>query len=75
MVNPLLTALFDLLLIGTAGSVVAAMVMEYLANREPAVGTTRVGARVARTGMYARSRTSTLLRRQVSEHTRRGWQI
>lgn len=75
MANSLLTVLFDLLLIGTAGSVIAAMGMEYLAQREPAVGTTRVGARVARTGMYARSRASTHSRRPLPVHTRRGWQI
>lgn len=75
MVNPLLTLLFDLLLIGTAGSVVAAMVTEYLANRQPAVGTTRVGGRVARTGTYARPRASTRGRRPLPAQARRGWQI
>jgi hypothetical protein len=74
MVNPLLTVLFDLLLIGTAGSVVAAMVTEYLANREPAVGTTRARARVARTGMYARGRTPVHARRHAPVQTARGWQ-
>ncbi|MCC6387159.1 MAG: hypothetical protein IT302_07225 [Dehalococcoidia bacterium] len=37
MVNPLLTILFDLFLIGTAVAVCAAMVEEYLASREPVV--------------------------------------
>lgn len=38
MVHPLLTFLFDLLLIGTALSVIAAMTIEYLASKEPSVG-------------------------------------
>ena len=37
MVNPLLTILFDLFLIGTAVAICAAMVEEYLASREPVV--------------------------------------
>jgi hypothetical protein len=41
MVNPLLTILFDIFLIGSALAVTAGMVAEYLANREPHVG--RVG--------------------------------
>lgn len=38
MVNPLLTALFDLFLIGSAGTIIAGMVQEYLASRHPSVG-------------------------------------
>jgi hypothetical protein len=41
MVNPLLTILFDIFLIGSALAVSAGMVAEYLATREPQVG--RVG--------------------------------
>ncbi|MFN8508838.1 MAG: hypothetical protein U0547_14905 [Dehalococcoidia bacterium] len=37
MVNPLLTILFDLFIVGTAIAVCAAMVEEYLASREPVV--------------------------------------
>ena len=42
MVNPVLTILFDLFLIGAALAVTAGIAMEYLAQREPHVGTTRV---------------------------------
>ena len=38
MVNPLLTILFDIFLIGSALAVTAGMVAEYLASREPHVG-------------------------------------
>lgn len=38
MVNPLLTIVFDLFLIGSAASVVTAMIFEYRANRGPAIG-------------------------------------
>ena len=42
MVNPLLTILFDLVLVGGATAILAAMVAEYLACREPHVGSARV---------------------------------
>jgi hypothetical protein len=38
MTNPLLTVAFDLMLIGTAVCVIAAMVAEQRTSREPAVG-------------------------------------
>ncbi|MEO9254258.1 MAG: hypothetical protein ABI305_01860 [Tepidiformaceae bacterium] len=38
MIHPLLTLMFDLFLIGSAGSILAAMTAEYFANRGPAVG-------------------------------------
>ena len=38
MIHPLLTLMFDLFLIGSAGSILAAMVGEYFVNRGPAVG-------------------------------------
>ena len=38
MVNPILTLIFDLFLIGSAISVVAAMVVEYRTGRSPAIG-------------------------------------
>jgi len=41
MQHPLLTALFDLFLIGTAVCVIAALVAEHIASREPAVGGAR----------------------------------
>lgn len=43
MVNPLLTVIFDLFLIGSALAIVAAMVGEAITNRPPSVG--RAGAR------------------------------
>ena len=39
MVNPILTTLFDLFLVGSAVAVIAGMVREYRANRLPAIGT------------------------------------
>ena len=38
MVNPLLTVIFDLFLLGSAVAVVAAMVQEYFDSRAPSVG-------------------------------------
>lgn len=38
MVNPVLTIAFNLFLVGTALTVIAAMVQEYLASRTPSVG-------------------------------------
>jgi hypothetical protein len=38
MVNPVLTLLFDLFLVGSAVAIIAAMVQEYLASRRPSVG-------------------------------------
>lgn len=47
MVNPVLTILFDLFLIGSALALISAMATEYLASRQPHVGSTRA-ARLAR---------------------------
>ena len=41
MVNPLLTILFDLFLVGSALAITAAMAAEYFVSREPHVGTSR----------------------------------
>ncbi|HNO66805.1 MAG TPA: hypothetical protein PKK39_10700 [Tepidiformaceae bacterium] len=41
MAHPVLTILFDLFIIGSALSVTAAMVGEYLSSREPSVGSAR----------------------------------
>lgn len=41
MVNPALTILFDLFLIGSAIAISAAMAAEYFTTRQPHVGTTR----------------------------------
>ena len=38
MVHPVLTLLFDLLIIGTAVTVISAMVVEYRTHREPHIG-------------------------------------
>lgn len=64
MINPVLTLLFDLVLIGTACAVIAAMVVEHLDAREPAIGSARATGRVARSGMYARQRTAAHQRRR-----------
>lgn len=56
MVHPLLTIIFDLFLIGSAGAIVTAMAMEYRASRGVTVGATRSAyrARHGRTAMVAR---------------------
>lgn len=41
MVNPVLTIIFDLVLIGTALGLISAMVAEYFVSREPHVGSER----------------------------------
>jgi len=41
MVNPVLTIIFDLFLIGSALALISAMATEYLVSREPHVGSTR----------------------------------
>ena len=41
MVNPVLTILFDLVLIGTALGLIASMATEYFVTREPHVGSER----------------------------------
>ena len=38
MVNPLLTILFDLFLVGSAVAIVAAMIQEYFDSRTPSIG-------------------------------------
>ena len=38
MVNPVLTLLFDLFLVGSAVAIIAAMVQEHLGSRRPSVG-------------------------------------
>ena len=40
MVNPLLTILFDLFLVGSAITIIAAMVQEYFDSRTPSIGGT-----------------------------------
>ena len=40
MINPVLTLLFDLFIIGSAIAVGSAMVLEYVQSREPQIGTT-----------------------------------
>ncbi|MEP6870477.1 MAG: hypothetical protein ABI939_01370 [Anaerolineaceae bacterium] len=66
MVNPVLTVIFDLFLIGSAASVVSAMVLEYRANRGPAIGNAKSAyrARVTRSSAIVtrRARRSARLR-------------
>lgn len=38
MVNPMLTVLFDLFLVGSAIMIIAAMVDEYFSSQKPAIG-------------------------------------
>jgi hypothetical protein len=59
MVNPVLTVIFDLFLIGSALALISAMATEYLASREPHVGTTRA-ARAPRQRSAHRRRAETL---------------
>lgn len=46
MINPVLTLLFDLFLIGSASTIIAGMVQEYLASRTVSVGSTGRGCAV-----------------------------
>lgn len=46
MINPVLTLLFDLFLIGSASTIIAGMVQEYLASRTVSVGSTGRGRTV-----------------------------
>ncbi|HML98138.1 MAG TPA: hypothetical protein PKD75_06620 [Tepidiformaceae bacterium] len=64
MVNPVLTILFDLFLIGSALALVSAMTTEYLVSREPHVGSARA-ARPGRPRPSTRRRAETLKNREV----------
>ena len=65
MVNPLLTIIFDLFLVGSAITIVAAMVQEYLESRTPSIGGTRASG-ASRTETRARPvQTSQIRRRQL----------
>jgi hypothetical protein len=59
MVNPVLTIIFDLFLIGSALALISAMATEYLVSREPHVGSPRA-ARVPRPRPSHRRRAETL---------------
>lgn len=59
MVNPVLTIIFDLFLIGSALALISAMATEYFVSREPYVGSTRA-ARVPRQRPTHRRRAATL---------------
>jgi len=58
MVNPVLTIIFDLVLVGGALAIASAMATEYLMCREPHVGSTRP-ARAARARPAYRRRAET----------------
>lgn len=65
MVNPLLTVIFDLFLIGSAAAIIAGLVLEFRASKGAAVGNTQSAyrPRYARTTtMTRRSRRSARLR-------------
>jgi hypothetical protein len=68
MVNPLLTAFFDLFLIGSAATIIVGMVQEYLASRRPSVGTP--GGHVA-IDFSALTSVAPAPRRRASAETRR----
>lgn len=53
MINPVLTALFDLFLVGSASTIIAGMVQEYLASRTVSVGSTGRGCGVSDTRSVA----------------------
>lgn len=46
MINPVLTLLFDLFLVGSASTIIAGMVQEYLASRTVSIGSTGRGREV-----------------------------
>ena len=54
MINPVLTILFDLFLIGSALAVTAGMAAEYLVTREPHIGTSRPSRKVMPAGQMGR---------------------
>ena len=62
MINPVLTILFDLFIVGSALAIVAALIAEQWAMREPSVGPVRrsrpmvVASRSTRTARQTRSR-------------------
>jgi hypothetical protein len=59
MIHPLLTFIFDVFLIGSAVSIMAAMASEHAANRGPAVGRTRAARLTTHTSQASKgARTS-----------------
>ena len=62
MVNPLLTVIFDLFLIGSALAVVTGMVLEFRASKGVSVGSTQSAYRARHTRTAARA-TSPVTRR------------
>ncbi len=54
MVNPVLTILFDLFLIGSALLVTAGMTAEYLVSREPHIGSNHPSRKVTPAGQVGR---------------------
>jgi hypothetical protein len=60
MVNPMLTVLFNLFLVGSAVAIIAAMVQEYFDSRTPSVGGKRpalpVSAASGTTSLQVRQR-------------------
>jgi hypothetical protein len=71
VVNPLITVLFDLFLIGSAAAIVAAMVTEQLAGRTPHIGAWRRRA----VAPAARRENVVLARQRRSRAPVRGWQL
>ena len=71
MVNPLITVLFDLFLIGSAVAIVAAMVSEHLSGRTPNIGEWRR----RRATTIAPRQKIVLARQRRGRAPVRGWQL
>ncbi len=65
MVNPILTVLFDLFLIGSAIAIIAAMVQEYFDSRTPSIGGTGAATTVANVSRGTLTQTAQNRRRQL----------
>ncbi len=65
MVNPILTVLFDLFLIGSALAIIAAMVQEYVDSRTPSIGGTGIANSPATVPRGRVAQTSQIRRRQL----------
>lgn len=71
MVNPVLTVLFDLFLVGSACALIGALAAEqWAASREPAIGRHKPAARLAKSAEARRVRTLTVKRTVPRHHVR-----
>ena len=65
MINPVLTIIFDLFLVGSAIAIVAAMMQEYFDSRAPSIGGTRSAGSAPRETKGTALPTSQIRRRQL----------